>query len=53
MPLAICTGPVHRFVFAYSYGIKSPLEICMKFLSFLNFLSCSTNVHESVSFLNF
>ena len=31
--VAIRTGPAHRRVFAMTYGIKSLLEICMKFLS--------------------
>ena len=36
--VAICTGPIHRRVFAMTYGIKSLLEIDMKFLSLLKFL---------------
>ena len=36
--VAIHTGPVHRRVFAMRYGIKSLLEIYMKFLSLLKFL---------------
>ena len=36
--VAIRTGPVHRRVFAMTYGIKSLVEIYMKFLSLLKFL---------------
>ena len=36
--VAIRTEPVHRRVFAMTYGIKSLLEIYMKFLSLLKFL---------------
>ena len=37
-PVAIRTGPAHRRVFAMTYGIKSLIEICIKFLSLWKFL---------------